>query len=144
MKNTVIENNLFVNAATSYELQIYTTATATIRNNTVVGSEWGTALLTEICGAGSNYTMTHNIDVEDQGNGNDLNFGACTGTCSFDYNVSEDSSAGESGSTHHVTGWAPKWTTSTWNPLTQPAPPAGFYIPVGLSIEAGYLGGGGP
>jgi hypothetical protein len=138
MKNSVIENNLFVNAATSYELQIYTTEGATIKNNTVVGSEWGTALLTEHCGAGSNYTMTHNIDVEDKGTGNDFNFGACTGTCTFDYNVSQDKSAS---STHSVTSWAPKWVTTSWNSTTEPKP-TGYYIPVGLIFEAGYTGAG--
>jgi hypothetical protein len=141
MKNSVIENNLFINAATSYELQIYTTEGATIKNNTVVGSEYGTALLTEHCGAGSNYTMTHNIDVEDKGNGNDFNFGACTGTCTFDYNVSQDKSAS---SAHSAINWAPKWVTTSWSSLTEPTPPTGYYIPTGLPIEAGYKGSGGP
>jgi hypothetical protein len=143
MKNSVIENNLFINAATSYELQIYTTEGATIKNNTVVGSEYGTALLTEHCGAGSNYTMTHNIDVEDKGNGNDFNFGACTGTCTFDYNVSQDKSASYLGSTH-VTEWVPRWTTGVWSPATEPSMPTGFYVPIGLSVEAGYQGNIGP
>jgi hypothetical protein len=144
MKNSVIENNLFVNAATSYELQIYTTEGATIKNNTVVGSEWGSALLTEHCGAGSNYTMTHNIDVEDQGSGPDMSFGACSGTCLFDYNVSEDTSASQAGSTHYLTNWSPEWLTTSWTPASEPKPSTGFYIPSGLSTEAGYQGGGGP
>jgi hypothetical protein len=107
----------------------------------VVGSEYGTALLTEHCGAGSNYTMTHNIDVEDKGNGNDFNFGACTGTCTFDYNVSQDKSAS---SAHSAINWAPKWVTTSWSSLTEPTPPTGYYIPTGLPIEAGYKGSGGP
>ncbi len=144
MKNSVIENNLFVNAATSYELQIYTTEGATIKNNTVVGSEWGSALLTEHCGAGSNYTMTHNIDVEDQGSGGDMSFGACSGTCLFDYNASEDTSANQAGSTHYTTKWSPKWTTTAWNPAIEATMPAGFYVPTGLSTEAGYKGTVGP
>jgi len=144
MKNTVIEGNLFVDAATSYELQIYTTQNATIKNNTVVGSEWGTALLTEHCGAGSNYTMSHNIDVQDQGNGNDFNFGECTGSCLFDYDISEDTSASESGSSHHLTGWTPKWGTTSWNPATEPQPPSGYYIPTSTPFEAGYQGNAGP
>jgi PKD domain len=144
MKNSVIENNLFINAATSYELQIYTTESAMIKNNTVVGSEWGTALLTEHCGAGSNYTMTHNIDVENQGSGGDFGFGACSGACLFDYNVSQDSSASQAGSTHYMTNWSPKWTTTAWSPATEPTAPAGFYAPTGLSIEAGYQGNIGP
>jgi hypothetical protein len=141
MKNSVIENNLFVNAATSYELQIYTTEGATIKNNTVVGSEYGTALLTEHCGAGSNYTMTHNIDVEDKGPGPELSFGECSEACLFDYNVSQDISAS---STYSVVDWAPKWLTTSWDSASEPTPPSGFYVPTGLSIEAGYTGGGGP
>ncbi len=146
MKNSVIENNLFIDAADSYELQIYTTQTATIENNTVIGSEWGSALLTEHCGAGSNYTMTHNIDVEDQGNGYDVSMGACTGSCLFDYNVSQDNSANASGSTHYVTKWTPSWQTTSWNPNTQPTPPAGYYQPTNLPTElhTGYQGEGGP
>lgn len=144
MKNSVIENNLFVNAASSYELQIYTTEGATIKNNTVVGSEWGTALLTEHCGAGSNYTMTHNIDVENVGSGGDFRFGECTGTCLFDYNASQDTSANMLGSTHFTTGWAPKWANTSWNTLTEPSAPNNYYTPTGLPIEAGYQGNIGP
>jgi hypothetical protein len=144
MKNSVIENNLFVDAASSYELQIYTTEGATIKNNTVVGSEWGTALLTEHCGAGSDYTMTHNIDVENVGTGGDFHFGECTGTCLFDYNVSQDTTADTQGSTHYTTKWSPRWTTTAWNPATEASVPAGFYAPTGLSTEAGYQGTVGP
>jgi hypothetical protein len=144
MKDSVIEGNLFVDAATSYELQIYTTQGATIKDNTVVGSEWGSALLTEHCGAGSDYTMSHNIDVQDQGSGNDFNFGDCTGSCVFDENVSEDHSADESGASHYLTGWNPKWQTTSWDPASEPKPPAGYYIPTSLPFEAGYQGNAGP
>ena len=144
MRNSVIENNVFVNAASSYELQIYTTRGATIRHNTVVGSQWGTALLTGRCGAGSDYTMTNNVDVENRGAGADFHFGECTGTCVFDSNVSQDASAASFGSTHHVTGWTPKWVTTSWDPLTEASAPTGFYIPTGLSIQAGYRAGVGP
>jgi hypothetical protein len=143
MKNSVIENNLFVDAGDSYELQVYTTDGATIRDNTVVGSAYGTALLTEACGAGSDYTMTHNIDVQN-GSGSDFGFGSCSAECSFDYNVSQDTSANSNGATHYVTGWSPKWSTTTWNPASEPKAPAGFYIPTGLAIEAGYQGNAGP
>jgi hypothetical protein len=143
MRNSVIENNLFINAASSYELQIYTTEGATIRHNTVVGSEWGTGLLQTNCGPGSNYTMTHNIDVEDGGTGADFHFSPCTGTCIFDQNVSQDLSANGFGAARYVTGWSPKWRRTVWRLLTQTAP-ADFYSPVGLSLDAGYEGGGGP
>ncbi len=144
MKNTVIENNLFVDAASSYELQIYTTEGATIKNNTVVGSEWGTALLTEHCGAGSNYSMTHNIDVEDVGTGGDFHFGECKGTCLFDYNTSQDTTADMLGSTHYTTNWTPKWATTVWNPAGQQTIPVGYYAPTDIPIKAGYRGSIGP
>jgi hypothetical protein len=140
LKNSVIEGNLFVNAADSYELQIYTGEGASIRNNTVIGSQWGTALLTEHCGAGSNYTMTHNINVEDQGTGPDFGFGACTGSCTFDYNISQDSSASRYGATHYQTSWTPTWATTSWNPQTQPTPPTGYYTPTNTTLQAGYAG----
>ncbi len=140
MRGTVIEGNLFLDAASSYEIQIYTTSGARISHNTVVHSQYGTALLSEHCGAGSNYTMTHNIDVENYGKTPDFTFGACTGTCAFNYNVSEDESASARGSTHHLTGWSPVWGTTRWDPLTEPAPPPGFYIPAGLPFPAGYDG----
>ena len=144
MKNTVIEDNLFVDAANSFELQIYTTEGARIENNTVVGSKWGTAFLTEHCGAGSNYTMTHNIDVEDTGSGSDFNFGSCTGTCLFDYNVSQDTSASAYGASHYLNNWSPSWTTSAWSPVTEPTVPVGYYAPTDIAIQAGYQGSIGP
>jgi hypothetical protein len=143
MKNTVIEDNLFVDAATSYELQVYTTEGATIAHNTVVGSQWGTALLPTACGAGKDYTMANNIDVEDQGAGADFHFGSCTGTCLFDENVSQDASASGYGSERHVSGWSPKWVTTTWG-TSAGQPPKGFYVPVGLPFDAGYRGTIGP
>jgi hypothetical protein len=144
IKNSVIENNLFIDAATSYELQIYTNEGATIKNNTVIGSAYGTALLTEHCGAGSNYTMTHNIDAQDTNSGYDFHFGECTGTCTFDDNASEDVSSQAAGASRYLTGWSPAWKTTAWNPGAEAKPPAGYYIPTGLSISAGYEGGGGP
>jgi hypothetical protein len=141
--NSVIEDNLFVDAASSYEIQLYTAHGARISHNTVVGSQYGTALLTESCGAGSNYTMTHNIDVEDGGSGSDLSFGACTGACTFNENVSEDESAQADGASRSVIKWSPAWKATAWNPEAKATPPAGYYIPTGLSISAGYEGGGG-
>jgi hypothetical protein len=144
MTNTVIENNLFVHAASSYEIQVYTTHGLNVKNNTVVGSEYGTLLGTEFCGPGSDYDVTHNINVENYGTTPDFSFGDCTGTCVFDYNVSDDTSARQAGATHYVINWIPNWTTTDWNPASEAAPPAGYYLPSGLPIEAGYTGGGGP
>ncbi len=73
-----------------------------------------------------------------------MSFGACRGTCLFDYNVSEDTSASQAGSTHYLTNWSPEWLTTHWAPASEPNPSAGFYIPSGLSTEAGYQGGAGP
>ena len=140
MKNTVIEDNLFVDAANSYELQIYTTNRARIKNNTVVGSKWGTAFLTEHCGAGRDYRMTSNIDVEDQGTGGDFRFGDCKGACLFDENVSQDGSAALYGASRSVTGWSPSWTSTSWDPRADPVAPAGFYRATGLPFQAGYQG----
>jgi hypothetical protein len=142
--NSVIENNLFVNAASSYEIQVYTAARATVSHNTVVHSEYGAGLLSQSCGAGSNYTMTHNIDVQNGAKSSDFSFDACTGACVFDDNVSEDESAQANGATDYVTKWSPVWKTTAWNPETEATPPAGYYIPTSLSISAGYEGGGGP
>ncbi len=145
MTNTVIENNLFIDAANSYELQIYTTAGVTIKNNTVIRSMYGSGLLNSGCGESTKATMTHNLNVENQDqNSADFHF-ACEGECHFDYNVSsDDTSADEFGATHYLTHWAPHWTTTNWNPLTEPTPPTGFYTPTSLPFEAGYHGNGGP
>jgi hypothetical protein len=145
MTNSVIENNLFIDAANSYELQIYTTAGVTIKNNTVVRSMYGTGLLNSGCGESTKATMTHNIDVENQDKNNaDFHF-ACEGECHFDYNVSgDDESAEEYGATHYVTRWAPQWTTTKWDLTTEPTIPTGFYTPTSLPIEAGYQSHIGP
>lgn len=141
MSNTVIEGNLFLNAATSYEIQVYTTSGATIRNNTVVGSEYGSALLTEHCGPGSGYTMTHNVDVENLSRSADFMFGDCTGSCTFDFNVSEDGTARQAGARHAVTHWRPRWRRTSWS--RRGSMPRGFYaaravpFPAGRSPDAG-------
>ncbi len=144
VSNSVIENNLFVDAASSYEVQIYTADRATVSHNTVVRSQYGTALLSQSCGAGANYTMTHNIDVENTGEGHNFSFDACTGACSFDDNVSEDESAQAFGATRYVSNWSPAWKTTAWDPATEATSPAGYYLPSGLPFAAGYEGGGGP
>jgi len=145
MTDSVVENNLFVDAGSSYEIQLYTATGATVSHNTVVHSQYGTGLLTSGgCGAGSDYTMTHNIDVENNGSARDFDFGECAGLCVFDYNVSEDESARANGATHYVVNWSPSWRTTAWDPQAQPTPPAGWYLPRGLPFAAGYEGGGGP
>jgi hypothetical protein len=146
--NSTVSNNLFVDDAAAYSIQIQTTAGLTVTHNTVVGSTYGTIVYkNEACGNGTNYNVTDNIDVQNNGNGGgspDMSMGDCGGAnCLFDYNVSEDSTASQApGTTHYVVNWTPAWQTTSWNPATEPSPPAGYYIPTGLPFPAGYQGGG--
>jgi hypothetical protein len=143
MRDTVIENNLFVDAASSYELQIYTTNGVTIEHNTVVGSQYGSGLLQAGCGPSSDAVMTHDIDVENTRAAPAFAF-QCAGSCLFDDNVSDDASAGLFGAAHALTVWTPDWVSSSWDRTTEPTSPPGFYIARGLPFAAGYEGGGGP
>jgi hypothetical protein len=143
MRATVIENNLFVDAASSFAIQIYTTEDATIEYNTVVRSQYGSGLLTEKCGPSTDSVMTHNIDVENTGTTTAFAF-QCVDACLFDYNVSDDASASLLGASHVQTGWKPAWVSTAWNRQTEATPPAGYYVASGLPFAAGYLGGGGP
>ena len=84
----------------------------------------------------TNTTATHNIQTNDYGEGEAMTFGGCTGTCTFDYNVTDDNSA--TGETHGVTDWTPSWTsTGPWSPWTGQSKPSGYYAPSGLGISAG-------
>jgi hypothetical protein len=143
MRDTVITNNLFVDAASSYELQIYTTQGVTIEHNTVVGSQYGSGLLQARCGPSSDAVMTHNIDVENTRASPAFDF-QCAGSCVFNYNVSDDASAGLFGAAHARTDWTPSWGSSSWDRRTEVAPAPGFYVASGLPFAAGYEGGGGP
>jgi hypothetical protein len=147
MTNTTVTNNLFVDAAEGYNAMLFTTKGLTYSHNTVVRGTWGQWLdRNTFCGASSNLTIEHNIGVETESTGSPQRFilGECTGTCKFDYNVSDDNTANQWGSTHHLTGWTPSWTTTSWNPTTQPTPPDGFYAPTGLPFQAGSEGTVGP
>jgi hypothetical protein len=143
MKNSVVENNLVVDGNNA---EIFYTEGLTIQHNTVVGENGGLSVRSDICGPGKNYTMTHNLGVEAS-----LSLGSSTEGNVFDYNATTDTSADADGSTHYVTKWDPSWITTTWNPFKEveegnhfPKPPAGYYIPNGLTVEAGYEGGAGP
>lgn len=143
MRRTNVENNLFVDAAASYAIQIYTTEGATIRDNTVVRSQYGSGLLVDKCVPSSNGVMTHNINVENTSASAAFAF-RCTDGCLFDYNVSDDASASSFGALRSETDWRPAWVTTRWNRATEPRPPAGYYVASGLRFPAGYQGGGGP
>lgn len=143
MRDTVIENNLFVDAASSFELQIYTTDGVTIEHNTVVGSQYGSGLLQAGCPPSSHAVMTHNINVENTRASPAFAF-RCAGSCVFDYNVSDDDSAGLFAASHFKTYWKPRWLSGRWNRNTESSPPRGYYLASGLPFPAGYEGGGGP
>jgi hypothetical protein len=136
LHNTTITNNLFIDSAASYVAEIFTTTNLTYSHNTVVGGQYGTFLdRSETCGPGTNLTAEHNIAVGTEG-GYRFIVGECTGACSFEYNVSDDATAGTAGAKHDLTNWAPSWESTTYLH-------AGYYIPTGLPFTAGYEGGGG-
>jgi hypothetical protein len=138
--NIKLENNLFIDSAAAFVVQISNTDGLTYSRNTVVGGEYGVWLdRSDICGAGTDLTADRNIVVETQSVGAPQRFvlGECHGACGFDYNVSDDTTAGALGSTHHVVRWAPSWATTANGH-------AGFYIASGLPFSAGYDGTGGP
>jgi hypothetical protein len=143
MQGTVIDNNLFVDAASSFAIQVYTTAGVRIEDNTVVRSQYGTGLLTERCGASTDGVMMRNVNVENTGPARAFVF-SCSGGCRFDRNVSDDASAALFGAHSFKTGWEPTWITIAWNPASEATPPPGYYLARGLPFAAGYRGGGGP
>jgi len=150
IKNTSIENNLFVDAGGNS--QLWTMEGATTNDNTIVNLEsyFATGLGTVAerhCGPSTTLTVTHNIAAT----AGPLTMGEVTGSGTFDYNVTTGASANANGSTHFVSGWEQKWETTTWPVFEEledgvhfPKPPAGYYIPEGLPFEAGYQGGAGP
>ncbi len=133
LSNSVVTNNLFVYSSTAYAVQILTTTNLTYTNNTSIGSEYGIWLdRSDTCGAGANYDVERNISVENIGRSPDFALGECMGTCVYDHNVSQDSSASIGGSTHYAINWKPNFVDTIG------------YEPNGLSFAAGYQGGGGP
>lgn len=147
MTNSNVSDNLFVDAAEGYNVMLFTTKNLTYSHNTIVRGEWGQWLdRSSFCGAGENLTAEHNIGVETESPGSPQRFvfGECKGSCLFEYNVSDDATANGLGAAHYLNGWKPSWTTTAWNPATEPSPPAGYYTPVGLPFAAGYEGGVGP
>jgi hypothetical protein len=133
LTNSIITNNLFIYSSTAYAVQVLTTTGLTYTNNTSVGSEYGVWLdRSDTCGAGRNYNIQRNVSVENIGHSPDFAIGECTGTCTYDYNVSQDGSANGYGSTHFLTNWVPSFVDKI------------VYLPIGLQFAAGYQGGGGP
>jgi hypothetical protein len=123
-KNVVVENNLFDHDSRGYTCQIYQSKGLVFRNNTIVGSHWG-CLFRDLASsaAGSGYQVDHNI-FTNTAEGSDISTEGRAGNWgTYDYNVSEDGSAGGA---HSVKNWKPSWTNTT------------DYTPVGLSFAAGY------
>ncbi len=122
--NVVIENNLFDHDSRGYTCQLYQSTGMIFRNNTVVGSHWG-CLFRDLASssAGSGYQIDHNI-FTNTAEGSDISTEGRAGSWgTYDYNVSEDGSAG---GTHSVRNWSPSWSDTT------------SYTPLGLPFAAGY------
>ena len=122
--NVVVENNLFDHDSRGYTCQIYQSTGLVFRNNTIVGSHWG-CLFRDLASsaAGSGYQVDHNV-FTNTAEGSDISTEGRAGSWGvYDYNVSEDGSAGGS---HSVKNWKPSWNNTT------------EYTPVGLSFTAGY------
>jgi hypothetical protein len=122
--NVVIENNLFDHDSRGYTCQLYQSKGMIFRDNTVVGSHWG-CLFRDLASsaAGSGYQIDHNI-FTNTAEGSDISTeGRAGGWGTYDYNVSEDGSAG---GTHSVRNWSPSWADTS------------NYIPLGLPFAAGY------
>jgi hypothetical protein len=143
MSATTISNNLFVDDAAAYSVQVMTTAGLTLTHNTVIGSTYGTIVYkTPGCPPGSDYDVRYNIDALNRGNAGrspDMSLGACRGHCQFEYNVSSDGTAARApGARHSVVYWRPNWFTTSWGSLVEHSPPAGYYVPRRLRVAAGY------
>lgn len=122
----------------------------TFTNNTVVNSSWGN-LITHSqndvigdCitpGTGENYNVSHNLFIAPGGQANggydEVEYAECgVGTCTFDYNVTDDGTAAQDGAVHYVTNWSPAFGDGS---STSYAFPGQWYQnPTGLSFQAGY------
>jgi hypothetical protein len=123
-KNVKIENNLFDHDSRGYTCQLYQSTGLIFRNNTIVRSHWG-CLFRDLAssGAGSGYQVDHNVFAETEASVDISTEGRAGSWGTYDYNVSEDGSAGGS---HSVRNWSPSWSDTT------------NYGPLGLPFAAGY------
>jgi hypothetical protein len=147
MTDSTISNNLFIDAAKGYNVMLTTTKGLTYSHNTVIGGEWGQWLeRSTFCGAGEGLIAERNIGVDTESTGSPQRFilGECRGICRFEHNVSDDTTADQLGSRYHLLDWRPSWRTTSWNLVSEPAPPAGYYLPTDVPFAAGYEGDAGP
>jgi hypothetical protein len=123
-RNVVIENNLFDHDSRGYTCQLYQSTGLIFRNNTIIRSHWG-CLFRDLAssGAGSGYQVDHNVFAETEASVDVSTEGRAGSWGTYDYNVSEDGSAGGS---HSVRNWSPSWSDTT------------NYGPLGLPFAAGY------
>ena len=129
-RNVRVENNLFDKDSRGTTVQIYNTDGLIYRNNTHIEeaatADGNQAAMFRDGGgtAGQNYQVDHNIFIKLQGLAGAIsteNRAASWGT--YDYNVSNDSSAS---GTNSIQNWTPNWVNTT------------DYEPVGLPYLAGY------
>ncbi len=158
-----MEGNLFVNAGSSYPVQIYYTAGHSYyKHNTVAHSSYGTGFELEApskCGVGE-AEITKNVNVETTAKGEGFSLACAGALCLIDENVADDDST--SSEKTKVEGWKPSWVSPAscptpkgaggcWDPFKEvedgvrfPKPPRGYYVEKGLPFKAGYEGKGGP
>ncbi len=119
-----------------------------VQHNTIIDSYYG-ALLTRGGGAGypegRGYDVSRNIIVSAKSGSANLAFENCSAQCTVDYNVTNDQSAHQPGTTHAVAHWSPRWGSTTWAPTTPfGGPPPTYWRAAGLPWDAGYQGLVGP
>ena len=122
--NVSVTNNLFDNDSDGYTCQIYQGTGLVFRANTIVNSHWG-CLFRDYSNqaAGSGYQVDHNVFVGTEEGADISTEGRAASFGTYDYNVSEDGSAGGA---HSVKNWKPSWVDTV------------NYKPVSLPFEAGY------
>lgn len=121
--NVSIVNNLFDHDSAGYTCQLYQATGFVFRSNTVIGSHWGCLFRDSGGTAGSGYEVDHNVFVGTEENSDISTEGRAGSWGAYDFDVTEDGSAGGA---HSVKNWNPSWVDTT------------NYQPVGLPFAAGY------
>ncbi len=121
----------------------------TFTNNTVVDAAWNTLVTNSesdsigSCFAehssGEGYNVTHNIFVHPDGaqpsGYAEVNYAECTSNCVFDYNVTDDGTADQGGSTHYDANWKPAFADGSSDASFR----SWYQDPTGLAFQAGYV-----
>ena len=154
--NVTVNNNLMVEDPGCFQntdcytesMEIYAPHGMTVLNNTVLNSglglRYGETCSNGCNSSGNNMTLESNIAGPVSGQAQNYAIWSCASACTADHNVSADSSAPGSSATMN---WGGNWQTTSWTPnVGSPwsAPPAGYYVPVGLASTEGYQGTIGP